>query len=37
MFPSRWDTSDEGLASFAADVHAAGLPLVGQELAVARR
>ena len=37
MFPSRWDTSDEGLASLAADVHAAGLPLAGPELEVARR
>jgi hypothetical protein len=26
-FPSRWDTSDEGLASFARDIQAAGLPL----------
>jgi F420-dependent oxidoreductase-like protein len=26
-FPSRWDTSDDGLARFAEDVHAAGLPL----------
>ena len=32
MFPSRWDTSDEGLASFAADVRSAGLPLAGQAL-----
>jgi len=29
MFPSRWDMSDEELASLAADVHAAGLPLAG--------
>jgi len=29
MFPSRWDMSDEGLASLASDVHAAGLPLAG--------
>jgi len=36
MFPSLWDMSDEGLASLAADVHAAGLPLAGQELEVAR-
>lgn len=26
-FPSRWDTSEDGLASFAEDVLAAGLPL----------
>jgi F420-dependent oxidoreductase-like protein len=26
-FPSRWDTSEGGLASFAEDVRAAGLPL----------
>ena len=26
-FPSRWDMSDEGLAAFAEDVRAAGLPL----------
>jgi len=32
MFPSRWDTSDEGLASFAVDVRAAHLPLTGQLL-----
>jgi len=36
MFPSRWDTSDEGLASLAVDVRAAGLPLAGQELEVGR-
>ena len=35
MFPSRWDTSDEGLASFAADVRSAGLPLAGQALSLA--
>ncbi|MDA8237640.1 MAG: TIGR03560 family F420-dependent LLM class oxidoreductase [Chloroflexi bacterium] len=28
-FPSRWDTSEDGLARFAADVRAAGLPLAG--------
>jgi F420-dependent oxidoreductase-like protein len=31
-FPSRWDTGDEGLASFALDVHAAGLPLAAAPL-----
>jgi len=36
MFPSRWDTSDEGLVSFAADVRAAGLPLAERALEVAR-
>jgi alkanesulfonate monooxygenase SsuD/methylene tetrahydromethanopterin reductase-like flavin-dependent oxidoreductase (luciferase family) len=35
MFPSRWDTTDEGLASLAADVHAAGLPLAASDLEVA--
>jgi F420-dependent oxidoreductase-like protein len=35
MFPSRWDTTDEGLASLAADVRAAGLPLAASELEVA--
>ncbi len=29
-FPSRWDVSDDGLARFAEDVRAAGLPLAGQ-------
>ena len=28
-FPSRWDTSEDGLARFAEDVRAAGLPLAG--------
>ena len=28
-FPSRWDTSVDGLARFAEDVRAAGLPLAG--------
>jgi F420-dependent oxidoreductase-like protein len=28
-FPSRWDMSDDGLARFAEDVRAAGLPLAG--------
>jgi F420-dependent oxidoreductase-like protein len=36
MFPSRWDTGDEGLASFAADVRAAGLPLGREAFEVAR-
>ena len=31
-FPSRWDTSDETLPSFAADVRSAGLPLAGAAL-----
>ena len=35
MFPSRWDTSDEGLASFAGDVRAAHLPLAEEAPAVA--
>lgn len=29
-FPSRWDTSEDGLARFAEDVSAAGLPLAGE-------
>src|SRR5487761_2717617 len=32
MFPSRWDTTDEGLASLASDVRSAGLPLSASEL-----
>ena len=32
MFPSRWDTTDDGLASLADDVRAAGLPLATKEL-----
>jgi F420-dependent oxidoreductase-like protein len=35
-FPSRWDTSDDGLASFATDVRAAGLPLATATIGDAR-
>ena len=35
-FPSRWDTSEDGLASFAADCEAAGIALATGELEAAR-
>jgi hypothetical protein len=35
-FPSRWDTSEDGLASFAADCEAAGIALAQGELEAAR-
>ena len=34
-FPSRWDTSEDGLARFAEDVRAAGLPLAAGDLSLA--
>jgi alkanesulfonate monooxygenase SsuD/methylene tetrahydromethanopterin reductase-like flavin-dependent oxidoreductase (luciferase family) len=35
-FPSRWDTSEDGLASFAADCGAAGIALARGALEAAR-